>query len=63
MLCGERPEMKRKENAYKSRYQIFAIFSGCFVFALAYANRTTFPFPWNDEARFYLPALWWAEHL
>lgn len=32
------------------------------MFALAYVNRTTFPFPWNDEARFYLPALWWAEH-
>jgi hypothetical protein len=32
------------------------------IFALAYVNRTTFPFPWNDEARFYLPALWWAEH-
>ena len=32
------------------------------MFALAYVNRTTFPFPWNDEARFYLPAFWWAEH-
>lgn len=32
------------------------------MFALAYANRTTFPFPWNDEARFYLAAFWWAEH-
>jgi hypothetical protein len=62
MLCGERPLTKVKD-AYKSRYQIFAILAGCFVLALAYANRTTFPFPWNDEARFYLPALWWAEHL
>jgi hypothetical protein len=55
--------MKLKEHACKSSYQVFAILAGCFVFALAYANRTTFPFPWNDEARFYLPALWWAEHL
>jgi hypothetical protein len=43
-------------------YRTFAIFAGFLVFTLAYANRTTFPFPWNDEARFYLPALWWAEH-
>lgn len=54
--------MKVKESAYKWPYQIFAILAGCFVFVLAYANRTTFPFPWNDEARFYLPAFWWAEH-
>ena len=62
MLSREIPEMKRKEHVYKGRYQIFAILAGCSVFALAYANRTTFPFPWNDEARFYLPAFWWAEH-
>lgn len=50
------------KELYKERYCIFAILSGCLIFSLAYANRTTFPFPWNDEARFYLPALWWAEH-
>jgi hypothetical protein len=51
-----------KDRVYRGRYLVFAIFAGCFVFVLAYANRTTFPFPWNDEARFYLPAFWWAEH-
>jgi hypothetical protein len=49
-------------DLYKTRYRIFAVSAGCLMFALAYINRTTFPFPWNDEARFYLPALWWAEH-
>jgi hypothetical protein len=46
----------------KTRYRILALSAGCLIFALAYLNRSTFPFPWNDEARFYLPALWWAEH-
>jgi hypothetical protein len=50
------------DDLYKRRYRIFAVSAGCLIFALAYLNRTTFPFPWNDEARFYLPALWWAEH-
>jgi hypothetical protein len=54
--------MEMMEHQYERQYQVFAILAGCFVFALAYMNRTTFPFPWNDEARFYLPALWWAEH-
>lgn len=54
--------MEVKDNVYGGRYLVFAILAGCSVFALAYANRTTFPFPWNDEARFYLPAFWWAEH-
>jgi len=49
-------------DLYKTRYRIFAVSAGCLIFALAYLNRTTFPLPWNDEARFYLPALWWAEH-
>jgi hypothetical protein len=54
--------MEVEDHVYKGRYLSFAILAGCFVFACAYANRTTFPFPWNDEARFYLPAFWWAEH-
>ena len=62
MLCGEKREMEVKGHVYRGRYLVFAILAGCFVFALAYANRTTFPFPWNDEARFYLPAFWRAEH-
>ncbi len=44
-------------------YAVYAVLAGCVVFAMARANRLVFPFPWNDEARFYLPALWWAEHL
>ena len=62
MLSGERREMEVKDHVYGRRYLVFALLAGCFVFALAYANRTTFPFAWNDEARFYLPAFWWAEH-
>jgi hypothetical protein len=62
MLSGERREMEVKDHVYGRRYLAFALLAGCFVFALAYTNRTTFPFPWNDEARFYLPAFWWAEH-
>ncbi len=46
----------------KLRYRAFAVSAGCLIFALACVNRITFPFPWNDEARFYLPALWWAGH-
>jgi hypothetical protein len=49
-------------KGHKGLYLFSAILAGCFVFAVAYINRTTFPFPWNDEARFYLPAFWWAEH-
>lgn len=51
-----------KGDFSKAGYRLFAVSAGCLLFALAYLNRTTFPFPWNDEARFYLPALWWAEH-
>jgi len=54
--------MEVKDHVYGRRYLVFALLAGCFVFAVAYANRTTFPFPSNDEARFYLPAFWWAEH-
>jgi hypothetical protein len=45
------------------RYKTFAVLAGCAMFVLAYANRLTFPFPWQDDARFFLPALWWAGHL
>jgi hypothetical protein len=54
--------MEVEGHNFRGRYLVFAILAGSFVFACAYANRTTFPFPWNDEARFYLPAFWWAEH-
>lgn len=43
-------------------YRAIALFAGLAIFVLARANRLTFPFPWNDEARFYLPALWFARH-
>jgi len=39
-------------------YAAFAFASGCCVLLLARANALTFPYPWNDEARFFLPA-WW----
>jgi hypothetical protein len=43
-------------------YEIFSVLAGLALFALAHANRLTFPFPRNDEARFYLPAWWWAKY-
>jgi hypothetical protein len=43
-------------------YEGFALLAGLALFSLAAANRLTFPFPWNDEARFYLPALWLVNH-
>ena len=43
-------------------YEAFALLAGLALFALARANRLTFPFPWNDEARLYLPAQWWVNH-
>ncbi|WP_347989728.1 hypothetical protein [Methylomonas sp. AM2-LC] len=43
-------------------YELFAILAGAIVLLLAYLNQLGFPLPCNDEARFYLPALWWAEH-
>lgn len=43
-------------------YEAFALLAGLTIFTLAWANRLTFPFPWNDEARFYLPALWLVNH-
>ena len=43
-------------------YEAFALLAGLALFALARANRLTFPPPWNDEARFYLPALWLVKH-
>ena len=43
-------------------YEAFALLAGLAIFALARANLLTFPFPWNDEARFYLPALWLVNH-
>jgi hypothetical protein len=43
-------------------YEAFALLAGFALFAMASANRLTFPFPWNDEARFYLPALWLVKY-
>jgi uncharacterized membrane protein YidH (DUF202 family) len=43
-------------------YVLFAVSAALTLFTLASLNRLTFPFPWNDEARFYLPALWWQQH-
>lgn len=48
--------------AKQGRYVAFAVAAGVLVLLVAYANRLTFPFPWNDEARFFLPAKWWAEY-
>lgn len=43
-------------------YSWIALGAGVLVFTLSMWNRLTFPVPWNDEARFYVPALWWANH-
>jgi hypothetical protein len=47
----------------RNRYLAFAAFAALIVWVMAYANRLTFPFPWNDEATLFLAAQWWAEHL
>lgn len=39
-------------------YHGLAIAAACCTFLIARANALTFPYPWNDEARFFLPA-WW----
>ena len=46
----------------RSGYVAFAIAAACCVFLLARANALTFPYPWNDEARFFLPAWWLSVH-
>jgi hypothetical protein len=54
--------MKRTEACTSSFwYSIFVIAAGCAVFVIARQNRLTFPYPWNDEARFYLPSWYFAE--
>lgn len=53
-----------KYGAHSKRwYLAFVVLAGCASFALAFSNRMTFPFPCVDDAIFYLPGLWWAEHL
>jgi hypothetical protein len=52
-----------KDCAHERWYPAFAILAGCVIFALALINRLNFPSPWVDDATFYLPGLWWAEHL
>ena len=42
-------------------YSIFVIAAGCTVFLIARQDRLTFPYPWNDEARFYLPSWTFAQ--
>jgi hypothetical protein len=46
----------------KLRYPLFAISAGLFVWICAASNRLTFPYPWNDESMFFLPADWWARY-
>lgn len=45
-----------------SGYAAFAIAAACCALLLARANALTFPYPWNDEARFFLPAWWLSLH-
>ena len=47
---------------FKQYYLIVSISLAVLLFLICRANIHTFPFPWNDEVRFYLPALWWAEY-
>jgi hypothetical protein len=42
-------------------YSICVIAAGCAVFLIARQNSLTFPYPWNDEARFYLPSWYFAQ--
>jgi hypothetical protein len=51
---------KRLPAAYA--YNALAIAAACCTFLIARANVLTFPYPWNDEARFFLPAWWLSAH-
>lgn len=43
-------------------YTCFAYFLGVVSFAAARLNLNTYPLPWNDDAAFFLPAAWFADH-
>jgi hypothetical protein len=54
--------MKRVQlRASSFWYFVFALVAGCAVFVIARQNLMTFPRPWNDEARFYLPSWYFSE--
>jgi hypothetical protein len=54
--------MKRVQlRASSFWYFVFALVAGCAVFVMARQNLMTFPRPWNDEARFYLPSWYFSE--
>jgi hypothetical protein len=53
--------MKRTQSNAAFWYGIFVIAVGCTVFLIARQNILTFPYPWNDEARFYLPSWYFAQ--
>jgi hypothetical protein len=53
--------MNRPQQKAPLWYSVYVIAAGCAVFLLARQNSLTFPYPWNDEARFYLPALNFAQ--
>jgi hypothetical protein len=53
--------MKRIQSNVAFWYGVFVIAVGCTVFVIARQNTMTFPYPWNDEARFYLPSWYFAE--
>jgi hypothetical protein len=49
------------DDAASRWYYLFAIAAGAAVFVMAWHNRLTFPYPWNDEARFYLPSWYFSQ--
>jgi hypothetical protein len=53
--------MKLSQNKAPLWYSIYVIAAGCAVFLIARQNSLTFPYPWNDEARFYLPSWTFAQ--
>jgi hypothetical protein len=53
--------MKLSQEKVPLWFSIYVIAAACAVFLIARQNSLTFPYPWNDEARFYLPALNFAQ--
>jgi hypothetical protein len=41
-------------------YWLFSLTAGCAVLMIAWQNRLTFPYPSNDDARFFLPSWYFA---
>jgi hypothetical protein len=59
IALGQRPERSLISENERRRRGYFCIFLAavfCVIILLSKYNQLTFPYPWNDEARFFLPS-------